>query len=153
MAFVIVNSNPPVKVALVGESFLNGQFFIRGYVGNNVGGFDSEANTGTNPWKSGLNDWNQLAEVLSYSGVPGIDPATAKTYLANNSKEVVMQAITKWIRDVLIPAIVKMINDLIGKDTAAPGVQKFSTPLEVMESALKSIHFTVNPDGSVSGSI
>jgi len=151
MSFVIIPSNPPIKVEMISELFLQNQFFIRGYTGNSVGGFDATANAGTNPWKAGLNDWNQLAEVLTYSGVPGMTPATAKDYLAANSKEVVMQAIAKWIREVLIPAILKMVNDLLGKQTA-PAAAKFTNPTEVMDAALQGIKFTVNADGSVSAS-
>lgn len=148
---VIVNSSPKVKVEIGTEPFLNNIFWIRLYAAVSENYFNVTANSGADPWGGGgSSDWDQLQMILTYCGIS----TPAQSFLAANSKEEVMKAIVKWITEKFIPAIIKAINDLLGKGTVSvTSGGNYKLPEEVLTDVLKSVKFTINADGSVSGSV
>jgi hypothetical protein len=153
MTFIVINSTPKIKVEVVTEPALSNTMFVRIYVANSAGDFGLTANDGINPWVTWGSNWDQLEEMLRYSGTA----ATGNTsvWLQGATKEQAMNAVIKWIREKFLPALVACLNKLLGK-TPAPPVDPsvpYKKPEELLLDALKKTTFTINADGSVSANI
>lgn len=94
----------------------------------------------------------QLAEILASLGQPTLD---GQLWLQTTSKEEVLRVLMPWIRN-FVAILVARINKVLGKTETTgptPSVEYYDGPVDLFIDIVKRIKFTVNPNGSVSGSI
>lgn len=99
--------------------------------------------------------WMQLRNVLLRSGFDSSD-AYARTWLATTPKDQAREAVMPWILN-FIARIVAKINALLDKDPPAEipsgSTEFYESPLDLFTDIVKRIKWTVNADGSISGSL
>lgn len=95
-------------------------------------------------------EYTEWQAILDYCGItaPSYD-----MYFALHTRDQVITAIKKWVVEVFIPAILKMVNKHVGTQAPIDAGGHYASPHEVLEDVLRRIKFTVGTDGKVSGTI
>lgn len=153
---VLTITTPNIGLEPYSQEVLSGIMFVSAYLKGADGNFPAAA-AGTIPnlFTASQDDWTQFAEILAYSGHT---PPSFQGYLQTTSKAQVITDITKWIREVLLPKLVALINGLLTTvhgQTAPPVTTtgNYVNPIDVLTDAVKAIKFTLNADGTVSATI
>lgn len=144
MAQIPINGTN-VSIEVFQNSLLGSMVMVRAYVGGVLkpGFIQFQENS------SG--DYDQLKDILTYCGLPAAAPGI---WLSQTPKAEARQAVLKWVREKLIPAVCAFINSFISGTQPAPVPgEPYLAPFYLFEDILRNITFTVGPDGKVSGSI
>ncbi len=144
---VVINSTPKIGLELVSNDLLSGIMNVRVYVAGPSGDFPTVASDQATIFNTGQGPYPQLGEALTYCGITD----SPLNWMGTVTKGQAVQALAKWIREVMIPAIVAAIHRVLGATAPPTATGNYTDPKDLFTDALKAIKWTVAADGSVSG--
>jgi hypothetical protein len=150
----VVPTTPRIQINLDSVGVLSGIFDVYISKENAVGAntYTRTASLMNSLFNSGSSDWDQIAEILKYSG---INPPSYEGWLNDTPKDVALKAVIKWIREVLIPKLAALINGNVATagTTAPVSTTPFANTTQFMEAIVGSIKWSVGADGKVTGTV
>ncbi len=149
MITVTIPTTPKIGLELASADFMGGIMSVRMYIAGPSGDFPVVGTATCDPFNTSNSDYSQFGEILAYCGVTY---TSYETFLKANTKEAIQNMILKWVREVLIPKLLAVINRYVGTQTVDMS-GNYTKPSQVLEDVLKRIKFTVGVDGKVSASI